>query len=634
MRSYQQLFAELKRRRVFQVAWWYGIVAFGVLQAADIALPRLGLPDWTVTFMLAVVLLLFPVALMLAWAFEVTPDGMRRTEAPTPGELEAMVAAPPSQRWPAGLLALLGVLALVASTWWLARRTAPDADGRENAAAIADQSPVRLAMTDAEDDRPSLAVLPFADMSPGGDQAYFSDGITEEILNTLAKVRELKVAARTSAFAFKDRQVDLRAVGDSLGVAYLIEGSVRKAGDRLRITAQLIDASDGTHLWSDSYDRTMDDVFAIQTEIAEAIADELRVPLGLDDPADLVTPTADLAAYDLYLAGRARLRQRGADVAEALRLFEAAVARDSAWAPAWAGLAEAREVAVWYPEAWEDASGDVEVGIAGLNLAAVRGPWQRGFEARLGPAEAAARRALALDPGNASAHLALGSVLRDRRDWEASEQAYLRALELDPDNAEIFHQYAEMIGATGRTAEAVRLAERAAALDPAPIRRGIAAWLRVADGRTDEALPLLRQAVADAGGRLPVIASVIVREEARLGNFDAAERAGLEHFDRDYVEQLFRALRADDPSIARRPLDAEQWMWFGYPDSAVAVYDVDPDEIFQLDLYRVWLPVFDPIRDRPELQAFLRNAGLEGAKPQRTPRSGDGGGGAGEGGSP
>jgi len=202
MRSYQQLFAELKRRRVFQVAWWYGIVAFGVLQAADIALPRLGLPDWTVTFMLAVVLLLFPVALMLAWAFEVTPDGMRRTEAPTPGELEAMVAAPPSQRWPAGLLALLGVLALVASTWWLARRTAPDADGRENAAAIADQSPVRLAMTDAEDDRPSLAVLPFADMSPGGDQAYFSDGITEEILNTLAKVRDLTVAAPTSAFAF------------------------------------------------------------------------------------------------------------------------------------------------------------------------------------------------------------------------------------------------------------------------------------------------------------------------------------------------------------------------------------------------------------------------------------------------
>ncbi|HUE96513.1 MAG TPA: hypothetical protein VMN39_07620, partial [Longimicrobiaceae bacterium] len=184
----------------------------------------------------------------------------------------------------------------------------------------------------------------------------------------------------------------------------------------------------------------------------------------------------------------------------------------------------------------------------------------------------------------------------------------------------------------GRIAEAVRLAERAAVLDPAPIRRGIAAWLRILDDRTDEALPLLRQAVADAGGRLKVIAAVIVREEARRGNWDAAEQAGLEHFDREYVTQLFRALRAGDPSMAPRPIDAEQWMWLGYPDSAVAVYDVGPDEIFQLDLYRVWLPVFDPIRDRPEIQAFLRNAGLEGAQLQRTPRSeGDTAGGGGSG---
>ena len=180
-------------------------------------------------------------------------------------------------------------------------------------------------------------------MSPEGDQEYFSDGMTEEILNTLAKIQELRVAARTSAFAFKgttSRPAQRRATARR---RYLVEGSVRKAGDQLRITAQLIDASNGSHLWSDTYDRTLDDVFAIQTEIAEAIAEQLRVPLGLegDEPRH---PTADLEAYDLYLAGRAQMRQRGDGLREAIRLFEAAIARDSGWAPAWAALAEAHEI--------------------------------------------------------------------------------------------------------------------------------------------------------------------------------------------------------------------------------------------------------------------------------------------------
>ena len=616
MKGYQRFFAELKRRKVFKVAAVYGVVAFGVLQAADIALPRLGLPDWTVTFMLAVILLAFPVALILAWAFEVTPDGMRRTEDAEPGEIESIVSEPASRRWPSGLLALLGIAALVAGTWWLARETAPGADADDSTAGGAETGELRLAMADpANDDRPSLAVLPFADMSPEGDQGYFSDGITEEILNTLARIRELKIAARTSAFAFKDRQLDMRSVGDSLGVEYLIEGSVRKSGDQLRITVQLIDASDGTHVWSDSYDRTMDDVFAIQSEIAEAIAGELRVPLGLDDSSQLVTPTEDMEAFDLYLAARAQLRQRGENLSEATRLFEAAVARDSAWAPAWAGLAEAREISIWYPGIWEDV--ELEAG-HGLSIGGNREAWRRGIDSRLGPAEDAARRALELDPSNASAHVALGSVLRDRREWRASADAYRRALELDPDNAEAYHQYAELMEATGRAASAVRLAERAAELDPAPVRRGMLGWMLVIDGRTEEALPILREAIRDAGGRLPLIASILVREEIRRGNLDVAEAAARENFDAEYVDTLFEALRADDPTLLPGPLDAEQWMWFGEPDSAAAAYDMSPDEFVPLDVYRVWIPAFDPIRDRPEFQRFLRMANLEGATLQRT----------------
>jgi len=360
MRSYQQFLAELKRRKVFKVVAVYGAVAFGLLQVADPLATALGLPDAFLTYVVAILFLGFPLAIVFAWAFEVTPDGVLKTGTAAPGEIEAIVSLPASKRWPAGLMALAGVGALVAGGWWVGRQTAPEMP--DTAAAAESASDIRLAFTDPGDDlRPSLAVLPFADMSPEGDQEYFSDGITEEILNTLARIRELKVAARTSAFAFKGQDLDMRVIGDSLGVAYLIEGSVRKAGNQLRITAQLISAADGTHLWSDQYDRPMDDVFAIQTEIALAIAEELRIPLGLDDPSGLVTPTADLEAYDLYLAGLAQMRTRGAAVAEAARLFESAIARDSTWAPAWAKLAEAREILTFYPEGWDNPpTGDEE----------------------------------------------------------------------------------------------------------------------------------------------------------------------------------------------------------------------------------------------------------------------------------
>ena len=337
--SLPRLFAELKRRKVFRVMAVYGATAFVVLQAAELMLPRLGLPDWTVTFLVVLVVLAFPVVLIIAWAFELTPEGVRKTDQAAPEEIDHIVAQPASKRWPSGLLALAGIVALVAGAVWVGRQTAP---GAVDAAADAGMPPAGkpLALAEAEEDsRPSVAVLPFLNMSADPDQEYFSDGITEELLNTLARIRDLKVIARTSAFAFKDRQLDMRDLGDSLGVEYLVEGSVRKAGDQLRITAQLIDAEDGSHLWSDQYDRELDDVFAIQTEIAQAIAAELRVPLRLDEAEKLVTSTADLDAYDLYLEGRALTKERGESLADAVRLFEAAIARDSTWAPAWAGLA-------------------------------------------------------------------------------------------------------------------------------------------------------------------------------------------------------------------------------------------------------------------------------------------------------
>ncbi len=609
MRSYQQFFAELKRRKVFKVAAVYGATAFVLLQVADLLKEGLNLPTTFIPFITAVTLLGFPLALILAWALEVTPDGLRRTELAGAGELAEIVALPASKRWPAGLLALAGFAALVGGVWLAGQRSGASAVLAEGSRESAGTE-VRLAMTDLDDDpRPSIAVLPFADMSPEGDQEYFSDGMTEEILNVLAKVSELRVTARTSAFAFKGRQVDLRDVGDSLGVRYIVEGSVRKAADRIRITAQLIDATDGSHMWSDSYDRTLDDVFAIQSELAEAIAAQLRVPLGISDRSGLVTPTADLDAYDLYLAGRGRIRERGQGLSEAIRLFEAAIARDSTWAPAWAGLAEATELMTWYPDAWDGGRPQEFEEELSRKLA-----FQRA-------AEQAARRALELDPTAASARVALGGVHRYRHEWEQSEAEYLRALETDPDNPEAFQQYSEMLGNMGRGAESVRTAERALALDRAPIRLLMYSSALAADDRLDEGIDVLAEAIAlDTEGQIPQAAEVWYFLNLEAGNYDVM----FDHGDEELLEArdaIVRGLESGDlGAVPEDGLDPTLWMIVGRPDSAAAVLLGDISEDPNQNNSWIWDAIFDPIRDEPAYLEALEHLNLVGATPQRTPR--------------
>ena len=612
MRSYQQFFAEMKRRKVFKVAGIYGIVSFGVLQAADLMLPRLGLPDWTVTFMVALVILAFPVALILAWAFEVTPEGVRRTDAAAPGEIEGLVSAPASQRWPAGLMALVGIIALVAGTWWIARRMAPEATG-EAVASAETPADVRFAMTDLdEDDRPSIAVLPFADMSSARDQEYFGDGMTEEILNTLAKIRELRVSGRTSAFAYKGQDKDLREIGKELGVAYLVEGSVRKEGEQLRITAQLIDAGDGSHLWSDSYDRDMANVFQIQREIAEAISGALRIPLGLD-AADLVSPTADLEAYDLYLAGRARIRERGPSLNQAIRLFEAAIARDSMWAPAWAGLAEAKELISWYTNAW---------GIGPVPYEDIHA----GFVPLQEESEAAAHEALRLDPNSASARVAVGSVYRNRQEWEKAETEYLLALELDPDNGEVYHQYGDLLAQMGRIPEALRFAERAIALDRIPVRFMMYAGALAADDRVEQAIDDMHEGIElDPDQAVVGLRRRFVELNIEIERFDSMFLHGGAFYagdaSRDQQKAIVEALRTGDASgFPPDFLSPSAWMILGEPDSAAAKMQWRIEARPHQNVTWIWRSVFDPIREHPVYLETLKNINLEDATVQRTPR--------------
>jgi TolB-like protein/Tfp pilus assembly protein PilF len=287
----------------------------------------------------------------------------------------------------------------------------------------------------------SIAVLPFQNMSSDRENEYFVDGLTEEILNRIAQINELKVPGRASCFAFKDKNADLRQIGASLGVAHVLEGSVRKSRERLRITAELVRTLDGYHVWSQSFDRKVDDVFVIQEEIARAIADALSVQLKVGAVGHAERPTQDMLAYDNYLEARTLIAQRSpTNMRRAIPLFEAAVQRDPGFAKAWAALAQAHALAAYY-----------------LPIETTES---------LQNAENAARKALALDASLAVAHSALADVLRDRYRWSEAEAEYRRTLELSPGAAETHNQYAEMLLSVGHTDSALEHAERACELDP------------------------------------------------------------------------------------------------------------------------------------------------------------------------
>jgi TolB-like protein len=496
----------------------------------------------------------------------------------------------------------------------------------EGSVATTDEAVLRLAYADlSEDDRPSIAVLPFVNMSPDPEQEYFADGMTEELLNALARVRELKVAGRTSSFAYKGEDKDLREIGEELGVRYLEEGSVRKLGDDLRITAQLVDASDAFHIWSDTYDRTLDNVFEIQAEIAESVAEALQVSLGLAGEESLVTPTADLEAYDLYLAAQSRLRQRGLGVADAIRLFDAVVERDPSFAPAWAGLALAHSVAPYYRPIAFDAEA-----------------WRAAWEPSLIEAEEAATTALELDPKLVIAEVALGNVFKERLDWAEAERHYLRALAIDPDNGEAHQQYAESLTNTARFAEALRSARRAAELDPtAAVRLNALAYISGHNGRRKEQIELLEQALLlNPDFQQPLGGLLWTLEfEGRLDEGEAIARRRVESGDdglpilmgiesaadlEAVIDGYYAALRAGDSDALEaccgEHIFFPSWLSVGDLDRAL-------DALVELkDLTRgfgsnwihgIWDPRFDPVRDDPRFQEVLRDTELEGVVPER-----------------
>ncbi|NND60622.1 MAG: hypothetical protein HKN49_10170 [Gammaproteobacteria bacterium] len=431
-RGLRQFFSELRRRHVLETAGIYLAGGWLLIEAADILFPVFSLPDFFMRILVFSVFAGFPVILFLSWIFDISLRGLIRTDK------------------------------------------------------------ARAAATISFDDIPqrSIAVLPFSNMSGSADNDYFGDGLAEELLNLLAKIESLKVAARTSSFALRDQKLDAREIGSTLGVWHVLEGSVRQAGQRIRITAQLIEAPTGYHLWSETFDRDLDDIFAIQDEIATAIVDALQLAIAgkrSQSRSDAELPTENIEAYQYFLRATYLWQRRGADaIGGAIRALEQAVELDPDYAEAYARLAAAEAILHEFTQE----------------------PREPGF-AR---AEAHARKAIALDPGLGEPHGVLGYMALRLWKWRESELHFARALQLQ-DTLPTLHQwFSNLLNDLGEHERAEQALAAAHALDPlSPTANNLVAFTAFLRGHDDIARK--HSALAreyGIGGGIPDIVDFVV----------------------------------------------------------------------------------------------------------------------------
>ncbi len=417
----RNFFAELRRRNVYKVAITYAVVAWLLIQAASILLPTFEAPTWVMKVFVVFLGLGFVISVTISWAFEATPKGLKRTENVPP---DAVLPT-----WsPRKFATFIVVVAVIAAGLLAYQFLRPKSS---------------LAPRQSEAATKSIAVLPFLNMSADKADEYLSDGMTEELLNVLTKVKRLRVPGRSSSFAFKGKNEDdiFRKVGEQLHVNAVLEGSVRKAGDKLRITAQLINVADGYHLWSETYDRDMKDILAVQSDVAKRVVQALQVELGVDEARALAKkPTENPEAHRLYLLGRYHFAKfTRAGWTNAIHYFEQALQVDPNFALAYCGLADT-------------------YGWAGGQIMAGREAWAKEMEL--------AQKGLALDPNLAEAHLAMGTALFSMLGPHASEKELDRAVELNPNLALAYDQYGWTFAEMGRLDDAIAAEKKALELDP------------------------------------------------------------------------------------------------------------------------------------------------------------------------
>ncbi len=433
------LFAELRRRNVFKAGAAYLALGWVVVQITATLVPALNLPSSLVPIVTWIGVIGFPFVIMFSWIYEMTPEGLKRESEV---DRSASITHITSRRLDyIGISLLVLAIGLFAFDRFVPRRVEPPAGSGEGQTPAVPSASTPSAAPAVSDN--SIAVLPFVNMSSDKEQEYFSDGISEELLNLLAKIPQLQVTARTSSFAFKGEKIGIAEVARQLHVAHVLEGSVRKSGNSVRITAQLINAATDTHLWSETYDRKLDDIFAVQDEIAADVVKQLKVTLLGAAPK---ARTTDPEAYALYLQAVQLGRQFTPDAfQQSDALYRKVLAIDPHYAPAWDGLAE---------NAYQEAN----QGLLPIN---------EGYA----QAREAVMKSLAIDPAYAPAQASLGRiVMQHDNDLAAAAQHFQRALALDPADPDVLHGSRVLLTALGRLDEATALDEAAVRRDPVNAR--------------------------------------------------------------------------------------------------------------------------------------------------------------------
>ena len=460
-----RLFDELKRRNVFRVGLAYAVVGWLLMQVTDTFSPALRLPEWFPSAVAFLLLLGLPIALFFAWAFELTPDGIRRESEVDPEQSIKHHTARKLDRMIIAALAAVVVVLLLDRFMHNETPVPATSEDLTSTTLVTETTPGETTPTTPSDGKISVAVLPFINMSDDQQNEYFSDGISEELLNVLVRIKELRVPSRTSSFTFKGSEENVVEIGKKLQVDHILEGSVRKAGNRIRVTAQLIDVRTDTHLWSDTYTRELDDIFAVQDEIAQAIVDALKLTLSVGEQQKLAHhSTSNVEAYNNYLLAQQLWHQRTVKSLHlAIEKYIEAIELDPEYSQAWGALADLYLVLPEY-----------DFGTA---------------EQFIPKAREAVQTALAMNPESARALSASAMIKAEYDfDWEGAKADIEKAVQLEPGSSIVHQWYGDLLMPLGRFEEAFEQTRLAAIADPVSVVvRHTPGYFNLWLGRLDEA---------------------------------------------------------------------------------------------------------------------------------------------------
>ena len=585
----RNFFDELKRRNVYKVAVAYAVVGWLLVQIATQVFPFFEIPNWAVRLVVLLLIIGFPVALILAWAFELTPEGIKRTEDVDPFHSRSgpVLAAPARKKSHAWIYVVIVGALLSVGLFFVGRYTAPE----------------RVAKSGLPEK--SIAVLPLINTSgdPGND--YFSDGLSEELIAVLAKIPSLKIIGRSSSFLFKGKSDDSRTIGEKLGVANLLEGSVRKQGDRVRIVAELINAADGRALWSDTYDRELKDVFAVQSEIAAAVADQMKVKLlGEKARSDAQPPNENLAAHNAVLQSDFYFQQQTADgVRKSISFLQEAVRLDPNYALAYAKLGQA-----WRQYAASFATDDIS----------------KAYD----EARRAADKAVSLAPDLGEVRMTVGLLaFTPGLDFAAAEKEFRRVVQSSPNNAAAQNALTFSLLAQGRLTEAEQACRESLSLDPLlTILWYNFGRIRLGTGRYKEAEEAFRKGleIQPQASRFHSYLAILDILQSRPAQAMANAQLETEGFWRDYAIALVQQAQGDRSAAdaALNDFIARDSIGGAFQIAVLYAIRKEPDQMFKWletayvthDSGMVQLavtPFFLPYRDAPHFTALCQKLNVQ-----------------------